>query len=127
MVTTTIDSRLQSAAVSALREGLLEYDRRHGYRGPLARIDPATIEQGPDLATFVSGYRAGPGMELGVVTAVEEQSAEVMVPGLGTAVIPWEGLVWAHQFIDDNTRGPEPSAARSRSSRAACQASIPSR
>lgn len=111
VVTTTIDSRLQSAAVSALREGLLEYDRRHGYRGPLARIDPGTIEQGPDLANFVSGYRAGPGMELGVVTAVEEQSAEVMVPGRGTAVIPWEGLVWARQFIDDNTRGPEPSAA----------------
>ena len=32
-VHTTIDSRLQAAAVGALREALLEYDRRHGYRG----------------------------------------------------------------------------------------------
>ncbi|MCZ6560195.1 MAG: transglycosylase domain-containing protein, partial [Gammaproteobacteria bacterium] len=33
-VTTSIDSRLQKAAVIALRQALLEYDARHGYRGP---------------------------------------------------------------------------------------------
>ena len=36
-VVTTIDSRLQRAAESALRTALLEYDRRHGFRGPVAR------------------------------------------------------------------------------------------
>lgn len=38
-VTTTIDSRLQRAARRALRQALLEYDERHGYRGPLARVE----------------------------------------------------------------------------------------
>jgi len=42
-VVTTIDSRLQRAASSALREALLTYDRRHGYRGPLAQTVIATI------------------------------------------------------------------------------------
>ena len=37
-VVTTIDSRLQQAANGALRLGLIEYDRRHGYRGPLAHM-----------------------------------------------------------------------------------------
>lgn len=32
---TTIDGRLQTAANRALRLGLIEYDRRHGYRGPV--------------------------------------------------------------------------------------------
>ncbi|MCH8958527.1 MAG: transglycosylase domain-containing protein, partial [Proteobacteria bacterium] len=37
-VTTSIDSRLQRAAVIALRQALLEYDARHGYRGPEDRL-----------------------------------------------------------------------------------------
>ncbi len=34
VVTTTIDSRLQQAANAATWRAILEYDRRHGYRGP---------------------------------------------------------------------------------------------
>lgn len=37
-VVTTIDSRLQDSADKALHVALLEYDRRHGYRGPVARL-----------------------------------------------------------------------------------------
>ena len=36
-VTTTIDSRLQRTADEALRKTLIDYDERHGYRGPLGR------------------------------------------------------------------------------------------
>ncbi|HEX5055380.1 MAG TPA: transglycosylase domain-containing protein [Gammaproteobacteria bacterium] len=35
---TTVDSRLQQAANQALRNGLLDYDRRHGYRGPIKQL-----------------------------------------------------------------------------------------
>src|SRR5690606_38517569 len=37
-VTTTLDSRLQAAADKALRDAVVAYDRRHGYRGPVGRI-----------------------------------------------------------------------------------------
>ena len=110
-VTTTIDSRLQKAAISALRDGLMEYDRRHGYRGPLATIEVPGPGETPDLAELLAGYRAGPGMEIGLVTALEEQAAQVLVPGHGSLELPWEGLSWAREFIDDNTRGPEPALA----------------
>jgi penicillin-binding protein 1A len=43
-VVTTIDSRLQSAAQKGLRVALLEYDRRHGYRGPIAHHDLAELD-----------------------------------------------------------------------------------
>ena len=33
-VITTVDSRLQSAAKTAVLNGVVEYDQRHGYRGP---------------------------------------------------------------------------------------------
>ena len=109
VVTTTIDSRLQAAAVRALREGLLEYDRRHGYRGPLARVDLTDPEA--DIEQLLAGYRAGPGMRLAVVTEVGDQSVETLIPGEGAVTLDWDGLSWARSYIDDNTRGPEPATA----------------
>ncbi len=38
-VRTTLEPRLQHAAVQALRKGLVEFDQRQGYRGPVGRID----------------------------------------------------------------------------------------
>ena len=38
-VYTTIDGRLQAAANRAVRLGLIEYDRRHGWRGPAGHVD----------------------------------------------------------------------------------------
>ncbi len=40
-VYTTVDSRLQQAANQALRNGLLDYDQRHGYRGPVRQLSLA--------------------------------------------------------------------------------------
>ena len=36
---TTLDAKRQNAAVAALRQGLHAYDERHGYRGPLGKVD----------------------------------------------------------------------------------------
>ncbi len=37
-IRSTLDTRLQVAAANALRKGLEQYDRRHGWRGPVARV-----------------------------------------------------------------------------------------
>lgn len=44
-VYTTLNARLQRDADRALRDGLLAYDRRHGDRGPVRRIDPALLRE----------------------------------------------------------------------------------
>ena len=46
-VTTSVDSKMQRAAIIALRQALLEYDARHGYKGPEGRIDLLTGEAIP--------------------------------------------------------------------------------
>lgn len=38
-IRSTLDTNLQLAAARALRKGLNDYDRRHGWRGPVARVD----------------------------------------------------------------------------------------
>ena len=49
-VFTTVDSALQASAIRALRTGLIDYDRRHGYRGPEDRVETDVDEQA--LADF---------------------------------------------------------------------------
>ncbi len=49
-VFTTVDSGLQASAIRALRTGLIDYDRRHGYRGPEDRVETDVDEQA--LADF---------------------------------------------------------------------------
>ena len=62
-VFTTIDSRLEAAATVALRTGLLEYDRRHGWRGATDKVDlskgasDADLEAELDQRPAVGGLR----------------------------------------------------------------------
>ena len=60
-VYTTVDSELQRLANRSLREGLMEYDRRHGYRGPEARHPEGTPEQ---WQTLLKPYRELGGLSL---------------------------------------------------------------
>jgi len=49
-VFTTIDSRLQLNAQKALIDGLLTYDKRHGYHGPEQKLDPTLLSGQSDAA-----------------------------------------------------------------------------
>ena len=93
-VVTSVDSRLQTAANRALRLGLLEYDRRHGYRGPLrhSQVAGADIEQ---LETELANVRDAGGLRGAVVVSVAPKTARVYVRSQGFAQIDWEGLSWA--------------------------------
>src|SRR5690606_11788489 len=46
-VRTTLDPELQAIADSALYDGLIAYDRRHGWRGPIARLKWPEGTEGP--------------------------------------------------------------------------------
>src|SRR5713101_2245683 len=60
-VRTSLDPALQAIADRSLRAGLIAYDRRHGWRGPLARIDAPVQEWSEKLAaiTLPAGASAG--------------------------------------------------------------------
>jgi penicillin-binding protein 1A len=108
IVTTTIDSRLQRAAVAALRKGLLEYDRRHGYRGPVTRIDWPQDET--DVDTLLGGLRPSPNLALGIVTAVDESGAMVAMRSGESVVLDLDALSWARPYVHENLRGPAPKS-----------------
>src|SRR5262249_2367460 len=69
-VYTALDSRLQELATAALRKALLDYDRRHGYRGPERHVDlpqqAGQAEWSAQLASFDSVGGLPPAIVVGV-------------------------------------------------------------
>jgi penicillin-binding protein 1A len=110
-VYTTIDNRLQEAANRALRIGLIEYDRRHGWRGPIGHVELAAGANDARLEDLVSEYSSVGDLVPAVVTSVAEKSARAYVKARGLAQIDWDGLSWARKDLGNDTLGPVPKAA----------------
>lgn len=107
---TTIDPRMQEAANRALRAGLLDYDRRHGWRGARSRATlQGTLDDG-ELEELLDGQSAPDPLQPAVVLEVKEKSAGVYVRGSGRQEIDWEGLSWARRKNAERL-GPSPRVA----------------
>jgi len=94
-VLTTIDSRLQRAADVALRSAVLEYDRRHGYRGRVARV---AVQDGADdaaLAIELERYPVVGGLLPAAVLGVGRDDATVLARNRKRYRLPMEGMRWA--------------------------------
>ena len=118
-VTTTLDSRLQAVAQEAVRNGIIAYDERHGYRGPVARLELAEeIETSDAIAALdeqalrdaLADYSPLAGFETGVVRRVGETEAEVFLPSSGFETIGLAAVEWAAPYINDDRTGPAPTA-----------------
>ena len=110
-VYTTIRNRNQVAANQALREALLEYDRRHGYRGPEHHVDLAKLEDEEAWRQLLETYPAIGNLYPALVTEVRDKSASVYLAGIGSVDIEWSGMDWARPYLTENSRGPEPQSA----------------
>jgi penicillin-binding protein 1A len=110
-VFTTIDSRLQAAATVALRTGLLEYDRRHGYRGATAKVDLAKLTTPKDLEAQLEEFPVIGGLRPAIVRNVEAKSAKIYVRDIGEVTLPWEKLSWARRELPDEKVDRAPTQA----------------
>jgi penicillin-binding protein 1A len=110
-VYTTIDSRLQAAATVALRTGLLEYDRRHGYRGAIAQIDVSKLTSPKDLEGQLEEFPVIGGLRPAIVEKVEAKSAKIYIKDIGEANLPWEKLSWARRELPDEKVDRAPTQA----------------
>jgi penicillin-binding protein 1A len=110
-VFTTIDSRLQAAATVALRTGLLEYDRRHGYRGATAKVDMSKLTSPKDLAGQLEEFPVIGGLRPAIVENVEAKSAKIYVKDIGEATLPWEKLSWARRELPEEKVDRAPTQA----------------
>ena len=110
-VFTTLDSRLESAATAALRTGLIEYDRRHGYRGATAKVDLAKVKTPAEFDAELEEYPIIGGLRPALVKSVGARSATIYVKDLGVATLPWEKLSWARRELPDEKVDRAPTTA----------------
>ena len=107
-VRTTLDPAIQAAADSALQAGLIDYDRRHGWRGAHAKItDMTTWEE--ELARIAQRrpLYGPPAWLLAVVTKVEQRSVQIGLPD-GEGTIPFSEMTWARPTLQDQRVGNAP-------------------
>lgn len=109
-VYTTITRKLQLAAVDAVRNNLIDYDVRHGYRGAQEVLwkvgEPAwdreqIVKKLKTLANYGSLMPA-------VVTRAGSDQAIVMLPDGSSAELPMAGVRWARKFRSDSAQGAVP-------------------
>lgn len=115
VVRTTLDPRLQKIAEETLREGLVAYDRKHGWRGSVIKLDltaEETVVHPDGRAGWVHKLRqvvrpAGSGDWLtAVVLDTKPDSAHIGMIDGSQGVIPLTAMKWARQWLSDENIGP---------------------
>jgi penicillin-binding protein 1A len=138
-VYTTVQDRLQEAANDSLWNGLVDYDRRHGYRGVIRHVEVLADEPVDDLYLNIKDERSYGKFEPAIVTAIatvavptaataggetqavtaegeaqpaatNEQQANIAFRNGDKAVLTLSGLSWAKPYISVNRTGNAPKS-----------------
>ncbi len=108
---TSIDAKLQRAANHALRQNIINYDMRHGYRGPVEHIPldiDTTVQTG---ITALKKYPRVGGLQPSLVVAIADTTIQVLLADESIKELPWSAISWAKPYIDENQQGPPPKVA----------------
>lgn len=93
-VKTTLDPRLQAIAEETLQQGLINYDRRYGYRGPFTHVilDPLQWEKQLDTIPPPSGLSP---YELAIVLDVQVDKVLIGLKTNKKGTILFKDMQWA--------------------------------
>ncbi|RAN82661.1 penicillin-binding protein [Bacillus sp. SRB_336] len=109
VVRTTLQSGRQQKAVEALRDGLIEYDHRHGWRGPEAHQELPAKAGEAEYDAMLSSYSGVSGMQPGLVTASDAKQATVYLSSHESVILDLSAMSWARPHINDDRVGAAPT------------------
>src|SRR5258707_1264983 len=101
-VYTTITRADQEAAYAALRQGLLEYDRRHGYRGPEGFVDLKDAQE-EDYEEILQDHPDSDNLLAALVLEATPKRVSAYRRGGETVTVSGEGLKFAERMLDSRT------------------------
>ncbi len=115
-VRTSVDPELQAMATKALRDGLEDYDRRHGYRGPITTLNIVPAAEKSLWQDALDKVEDPDGLlrdwALAVILDVSKDSAEIGLKTGETGKILREDSKWARKYIGTDARGPAVSSLK---------------
>ena len=110
-VRSSLDPFMQTIADATLREGLVTYDRRHGWRGPLTNL--ATNDRNlKTLQEMQPPVGTPAAWQLALVGNVTSKSAHVLLVNGARGIIPMPELTWARKWLPEKKRGDPITSAR---------------
>lgn len=96
-VYTTLDGDDQMAAVRSLQAGLLEYDRRHGYRGPEAQFDIPADEPASEMRKRLRAHPTLGNLQAALVTGTEGERALLLTAAGNALELDAEASRWTRK------------------------------
>jgi penicillin-binding protein 1A len=105
-VRTTLDSHLQEIADQSLRDGLMVYDERHGWRGPITKLDVSAPDWPSRLAVVPRPAGFAPNWYGAVVLKLTPNAAEIGFADGSRGLVPFPEMAWARRNLPDQTVGP---------------------
>lgn len=118
-VRTTLSPRLQQIAEREMKNGLVTYDRRHGWRGPLDKMDlfaspyenwkETFLKRNTPLGipTWQEAVVLEVTDELAIIATKEALSSSETYDNLPKQSISLEEVKWARKWLPGETRGPQ--------------------
>ncbi|EAW27626.1 Murein polymerase, bifunctional murein transglycosylase (N-terminal) and transpeptidase (C-terminal) [Alteromonadales bacterium TW-7] len=111
---TSVESKVQKAAQTALVNNLHSYDMRHGFRGPTAILwDPekqSALSEKKILAKLNEAKEIGT-LKAAAVINVDEKNATVLLKNAEQINLNWDNLKWARKYITRYRQGFAPTTA----------------
>ena len=98
-VRTTLDPRLQGIVVHALRDGLVAYDQRHGWRGVLGHMAPQSPGNFGDVKKRLAAIPlpdGAQGWQIGLVTEAGKDAQLDFADG-SKGMLAANGFAWTHK------------------------------
>lgn len=112
-VYTTVQSGLQMHANQTVEKHLLAYDRRHGYRGPVAKISAVSQYSDTALQKVLSNYPVINQLKPAIILSVKKHSAEAVTLNHERVELPWSGFLWARPALRKGWVGKVPQSVSS--------------
>jgi penicillin-binding protein 1A len=109
-VYTTVTRHLQEAAQQAVRNNVMAYDMRHGYRGPtnvLWKVGEASWDHTRIVNALKDLPVYGP-LNAAVVTSASADEATAMLKDGSSVSLTLAGVRWARPYKSDTLQGPTP-------------------
>ena len=109
-VYTTITRRVQQAAQQAVRDNVLDYDMRHGYRGPtnvLWKVGESAWDQKKIIDSLKTLPTYGPLLPAVVTQATPTDATTLLADG-SSVTLNMDGVRWARPYRSDTEQGPTP-------------------
>ena len=111
-VYTTVHSKNQLAARESLRSGLISYDERHGFRGPVRNWNLKDLLTDESRIDALKQLPTSGDLLPVLVTTIEENEVIAFTRKGELISIPWEQMKWARFHKDSRSLGPEPKSPK---------------